>query len=87
MGGGPFPVIVNGKAGKSFRFSGVLVKRIPGRGFLFTLMLDVLGKIVDRAKEVGLVDESLRGMDGSGFCLSLQFADDTVLFPPFHRGA
>lgn len=72
-------VIVNGKPRKSFKASRGLRQGDPLSPFLFILVADVLGRMVDRVKEAGL----FKGLHTSRDRISathLQFADDTIFF-------
>lgn len=49
-------VIVNGKQGKCFKASRGLRQGDPLSHFLFIMVVDVLVRMVDRTKEVGLFE-------------------------------
>ena len=68
--------IVNSKAGTCFMLSSGLRYGNPLSSFLFTLVAHVLGRLVDRSRDVNLV---AAGRDS--VCVShLQYADDTIIF-------
>lgn len=72
-----FSVIVNGKPGNSFSASRGLRQGDPLSPFLFTLVVDVLGRITNKAKEVSLIEGFEVGRNVS----HLQFANNTLFFP------
>ena len=56
-------VIVNGKPGNSFKATRSLSQDDPLSPFLFIMGADVLGTLIDRAKDLHLVDNFKVGRD------------------------
>ncbi|XP_028085776.1 uncharacterized protein LOC114286749 [Camellia sinensis] len=72
-------VIVNSKPGQTFKASRGLRQGDPLSHFLFIMVANVLGMMVERAKEVGLFEGLQVGRDKISVT-HLQFADDTIFF-------
>ena len=74
-----FAILVNGNAKGWVKASRGLRQGDPFSPFLFTLVADVLNRLMIRAKETGLTEGFLVGRDRTRVSL-LQFTDDTIFF-------
>ncbi|BBN68784.1 TatD related DNase [Prunus dulcis] len=74
-----FSIMINGKPRGKFRASRGLRQGDPLSPFLFTLVSDVLSRIIERAQDVNLVHGIVSGHDQVEVS-HLQFADDTIFF-------
>ncbi|RVW72815.1 putative mitochondrial protein [Vitis vinifera] len=74
-----FAILVNGNAKGWVKASRGLRQGDPLSPFLFTLVADVLSRLMIRAKETGITEGFLVGRDRTRVSL-LQFADDTIFF-------
>ncbi|RVW58950.1 Retrovirus-related Pol polyprotein from transposon RE1 [Vitis vinifera] len=74
-----FAILVNGNAKGWVKASRGLRQGDPLSPFLFTLVADVLSKLMIRAEETGITEGFLVGRDRTRVSL-LQFADDTIFF-------
>ncbi|RVX09326.1 LINE-1 retrotransposable element ORF2 protein [Vitis vinifera] len=74
-----FAILVNGNAKGWVKASGGLRQGDPLSPFLFTLVADVLSRLMIRAEETGITEGFLVGRDRTRVSL-LQFADDTIFF-------
>ena len=72
-----FSIMINGKPRGKFRASRGLRQGDPLSPFLFTLVSDVLSRIIERAQDVNLVHGIVSGHDQVEVS-HLQFADDTI---------
>ena len=73
-----FAILVNGNAKGWVKVSRGLRQGDPLSPFLFTLVVDVLRRLMIRAEETGLTKGFFVGRDRTRVSL-LQFADDTIL--------
>ncbi|RVW97209.1 Protein-tyrosine sulfotransferase [Vitis vinifera] len=74
-----FAILVNGNAKGWVKASRGLRQGDPLSHFLFTLVADVLSRLMIRAEETGITEGFLVGRDRTRVSL-LQFADDTIFF-------
>ncbi|RVW78875.1 LINE-1 retrotransposable element ORF2 protein [Vitis vinifera] len=74
-----FAILVNGNAKGWVKASRGLRQGDPLSPFLFTLVADVLSRLMIRAEETGITEGFLVGRDRTRVSL-LQFADDTIFF-------
>ncbi|RVW41858.1 putative ribonuclease H protein [Vitis vinifera] len=74
-----FAILVNGNAKGWVKASRGLRQGDPLSPFLFTLVADVLSRLMIRAEEAGITEGFLVGRDRTRVSL-LQFADDTIFF-------
>ena len=74
-----FAILVNGSAKGWVKASRGLRQGDPLSPFLFTPVVDVLSRLIFRAKERGLIEGFLVGRNRTRV-LILQFADDTIFF-------
>ncbi|WKA09802.1 hypothetical protein VitviT2T_027421 [Vitis vinifera] len=74
-----FAILVNGNAKGWVKVSRGLRQGDPLSPFLFTLVADVLSRLMIRAEETGITEGFLVGRDRTKVSL-LQFADDTIFF-------
>ncbi|RVX00013.1 putative ribonuclease H protein [Vitis vinifera] len=74
-----FAILVNGNANSWVKVSRGLRQGDPISPFLFTLVADVLSRLMIRAKETRLIEGFFVGRDRTRVSL-LQFADDTIFF-------
>ncbi|RVX02255.1 NAD-dependent malic enzyme 62 kDa isoform, mitochondrial [Vitis vinifera] len=74
-----FAILVNGNAKGWVKASRGLRQGDPLSPFLFTLVADVLSRLLFRAEETGLTEGFSVGRDRTRVSL-LQFADDTIFF-------
>ncbi|RVW40361.1 Transposon TX1 uncharacterized 149 kDa protein [Vitis vinifera] len=74
-----FAILVNGNAKGWVKASRGLRQGDPLSPFLFTLVADVLSRLMIRAEESGITEGFLVGRDRTRVSL-LQFADDTIFF-------
>ncbi|KAJ9671271.1 hypothetical protein PVL29_027318 [Vitis rotundifolia] len=74
-----FAILVNGNAKGWVKASRGLRQGDPLSPFLFTLVADVLSRLMIRAEETGLTEGFLVGRDRTRVSM-LQFADDTIFF-------
>ena len=74
-----FAILVNGNAKGWVKASRGLRQGDPLSPFLFTLVVDVLRRLMIRAEETGLTEGFFVGRDRTRVFL-LQFADDTIFF-------
>lgn len=74
-----FSILINGRPRGKFTASRGLGQGDSLSPFLFNLVVDGLGRIIDRAREVSLVKGLEVGKDKVEIT-HLQFADDTILF-------
>ncbi|RVX18326.1 LINE-1 retrotransposable element ORF2 protein [Vitis vinifera] len=74
-----FAILVNGNAKGWVKASRGLRQGDPLSHFLFTLVTDVLSRLMIRAEETGLTEGFFVGRDRTRVSL-LQFADDTIFF-------
>ena len=72
-----FAILVNGNAKGWVKASRGLRQGDPLSPFLFTLVADVLSRLMIRAEETGITEGFLVGRDRTRVSL-LQFADDTI---------
>jgi hypothetical protein len=77
--GSSVSVLANGEASSTFKTGKWLRQRNPLSPLLFNLVADVLTRMLDKASGEGLVCGFL-GQFRRGGILSLQYADDTLLF-------
>ncbi|RVX16267.1 putative mitochondrial protein [Vitis vinifera] len=74
-----FAILVNGNAKGWVKASRGLRQGDPLSPFLFTIVADVLSRLMIRAEETGITEGFLVGRDRTRVSL-LQFADDTIFF-------
>ena len=74
-----FAILVNGNAKGWVKASKGLRQGDPLSPFLFTLVANVLSRLMIRAEETGLTEGFFEGRDRTRVSL-LQFADDTIFF-------
>ena len=74
-----FAILVNGNAKGWVKASRGLRQGDPLFPFLFTLVANVLGKLMIKAEETGLTEGFFVGRDRTRVSL-LQFVDDTIFF-------
>ena len=74
-----FAILVNGNAKGWVKASRGLRQGDPLSPFLFTLVADVLSRLMIRAEETGIIEGFFVGRDKTRVSL-LQFADDTIFF-------
>ena len=74
-----FSILVNGSHLSLFIASRGLRQGDPLSPFLFTLVVEVLGTLLSKAKEMRLIEGFEVGSNGEAIT-HLQFADDTILF-------
>ena len=74
-----FSVFVNGRPRGKFRGSRGLRQGDPLSPFLFTLVVDVLGRLIDKAVQLQVIQGFIVGREKVEVS-HLQFADDTLLF-------
>ncbi|RVX07686.1 putative mitochondrial protein [Vitis vinifera] len=74
-----FAILVNGNAKGWVKASRGLRQGDPLSPFLFTLVTDVLSRLMIRAVETGIIEGFFVGRDRTRVSL-LQFADDTIFF-------
>ena len=74
-----FSIFINGKPKGKFRGSRGLKQRDPLSPFLFTLVVDALGRLIDKATQCKAIRGFTVGKDQVEVS-HLQFADDTLLF-------
>ncbi|RVX06252.1 Transposon TX1 uncharacterized 149 kDa protein [Vitis vinifera] len=74
-----FAILVNGNAKGWVKASRGLRQGDPLSPFLFTLVADVLSRLMIRAEETRITEDFLVGRDRTRVSL-LQFADDTIFF-------
>ncbi|RVW69982.1 putative mitochondrial protein [Vitis vinifera] len=74
-----FAILVNGNAKGWVKASRGLRQGDPLSPFLFTLVADVLSRLMIRAEETGITEGFFVGRDRTRVSL-LQFADDTIFF-------
>ena len=74
-----FAILVNGSAKGVIKASRGLRQGDPLSPFLFTLVVDVLSRMIFRAEERGLTEGFLVGRYRTKVSI-LQFADDTIFF-------
>ncbi|RVX16773.1 LINE-1 retrotransposable element ORF2 protein [Vitis vinifera] len=74
-----FAILVNGNAKGWVKASRGLRQGDPLSPFLFTLVADVLSRLMIRTEETGITESFLVGRDRTRVSL-LQFADDTIFF-------
>ena len=74
-----FAILVNGNAKGWVKASRGLRQGDPLSPFLFTLVADVLSRLMIRAEETGLTESFFVGRDRTRVSL-LQFAGDTIFF-------
>lgn len=79
-----FSFIINGQPKQWFRGHCGLRQGDPLSPFLFTLVVDVLSRMLERGFERGLVRGLMVGDNGCHVS-HLQFADDTILFLPHDK--
>ena len=79
MSSSSFAILVNGNAKGWFKASRGLRQGDSFSPFLFTLVADVLNRLLFRAKETVLTKGFFVGRDRTRVSL-LQFADDTIFF-------
>ena len=78
-------VIVNGKAGNSFHASRGLRQGDPLSPFLFIIVVDMLGRLIDVARDKGVIEGFVVGRDRISVT-HLQFADNTLFFSAKEEG-
>ncbi|GFS31963.1 hypothetical protein Acr_00g0020140 [Actinidia rufa] len=72
-------VLINGSPTEEFKLEKEVRQGDPLSPFLFLMVAEALNRLMDRAKELGLIKGASVGQ--SNFSISyLQFADDTILF-------
>ena len=76
---GSVGVIVNSKEGGSFETGKGLQQGDPLSPILFNLVVDVLKRMLQKANNAGLVKGLANDVVDQGI-ISLQYADDTILF-------
>ena len=74
-----FSIFVNGRPRGKFKRSRRLKQGDPLSPFLFTMAVDVMGRLMDKAKECNVIRGFVVGRDRVEI-LHLQFADDTLFF-------
>ena len=74
-----FSVFINGRPKGKFKWSRGLTQGDPLSPFLFTLVVDVLGRLIDKAKETNVIRGFIVGRDRVEVS-HLQFADDTDFY-------
>ena len=74
-----FSVSINGRLRRKFKGSRGLRQGDPVSSFLFTLVVDVFGRLIDKAKEYNVIHSFFVGRDKVEVT-HLQFADDTLFF-------
>ena len=79
MSSSSFAILVNGNAKGWVKASRGLRQGDPLSPFLFTLVADVLSRLMIRAEETGLTEGFFVGRDRTRVSL-LQFAGDTIFF-------
>ena len=79
MSSSSFAILVNGNAKGWVKASRGLRQGDPLSPFLFTLVADVLSRLMIRVEETGIIEGFLVGRDRTRVSL-LQFADDTIFF-------
>ena len=79
-----FAILVNGNAKGWVKASRGLRQEDPLSPFFFTLVADVLSRLMIRAEETGLTEGFFVGRDKTRVSL-LQFVDDTIFFSKTSR--
>ena len=74
-----FSIFINGRSRGKFKGSRGLRQGNPLSPFLFTLVVDVLGRLIDKAKESNVLRGFIVGRDKVEVS-HLQFTDDTLVF-------
>ena len=74
-----FSIFINGRPHGKFKGSRGLRQGDPLSPFLFTIVVDVLGRLIDKAKECNVIQGFSMGRDKVEVT-HLQFADDTLFF-------
>ncbi|KAL6124775.1 hypothetical protein ACLB2K_077285 [Fragaria x ananassa] len=74
-----FSILINGRPRGKFGASRGLRQGDPLSPFLFTLMVDVLNRLMERAREFNLIEGLVVGREEVEIT-HLQFADDTIFF-------
>ena len=74
-----FAILVNGNAKGWVKAIRGLRQRDPLSPFLFTLVADVLSKMMIRVQEIGLTEGFIVGRDKTRVSLQ-KFTDDTIFF-------
>lgn len=77
--GGSVSILLNGTECNSFKVGKGLGQGDPISPLLFNLVGDVLTKMLKKALESGLV-KGILGEEREGGVMSLQYADDTLIF-------
>ena len=79
-----FAILVNGSARSWVKASRGLRQGDHLSPFLFTLVVDVLCRLIFKAEELGLTEGFLVGRNRTRVSI-LQFVDDTIFFPKASR--
>ena len=79
-----FSIFINGRPRGKFRGSRGLRQGDPLSHFLFTLVADALGRLIDKATQCRVIRSFIVGKDEVEVS-HLQFADDTLLFMEANR--